>query len=326
MSYQYWRNTGNPKKKKFISLSNSYHGETLGALSVGQVKLYKSIYDSLLLDVIEVPSPDCFNRAPEESCRDYSERMFASMNRALEEHADETCAVIIEPLIQCAGNMRMYDAVYLKLLRAACDQYNVHLIADEVAVGFGRTGTLFACEQAGITPDMLCLGKGITGGFLPLSVCMATEKIYQAFYDDYETLKGFLHSHSYTGNALACAAALATLDIFAEDNVIEENKKLAKNIYEQVAQLQDHPHVAEVRQTGMILAVELIKDKNKKIPYPWQQRLGQQVYQYGLKQGVLLRPLDSVVYLMPPYVINEDEIKKMTSTTISGIHAACQSD
>lgn len=326
MSYQFWRNTGNPKKKKFISLSNSYHGETLGALSVGQVKLYKSIYDSLLLDVIEVPSPDCFNRAPEESCRDYSERMFESMTEALEEHADEVCAVIIEPLVQCAGSMRMYDAVYLKLLRAACDQYNVHLIADEVAVGFGRTGTLFACEQAGITPDMLCLGKGITGGFLPLSVCLTTDKIYQAFYDDYETLKAFLHSHSYTGNALACAAALTTLDIFAEDNVIEKNKKLAKNIYDQVAQLQDHPHVAEIRQTGMILAIELIKDKQKKIPYPWQQRLGQKVYQYGLKQGVLLRPLDSVVYLMPPYVINDDEIKKMTNTAITGIHAACQND
>lgn len=324
MSYQYWRNTGESKKKRFISLGNSYHGETLGALSVGQVKLYKSIYDSLLLDVIEVPSPDCFNREAGETWHDYSERMFEPMIQALEKHADETCAVIIEPLVQCAGNMRMYDAVYLTLLRKACDRFNVHMIADEVAVGFGRTGTLFACEQAGITPDMLCLGKGITGGFLPLSVCMTTETLYQAFYDDYDTLKGFLHSHSYTGNTLACAAALATLDIFTEDNVVENNKHLAKQMFKQISELQDHPHVAEIRQTGMILAIELIKDKQKNIPYPWQERLGQKVYQHGLQQGVLLRPLGNVIYFMPPYVINDNEIKQMTSAAISGIHAACQ--
>lgn len=324
MSYQYWRNTGEPKKKRFISLSNSYHGETLGALSVGQVELYKSIYDSLLLDVIKVPSPDCFNRQPGESCRDHSTRMFEPMRQALEQHAHETCAVIIEPLVQCAGNMRMYDAVYLKLLRKACDQFNVHLIADEVAVGFGRTGTMFACEQAAITPDMLCLGKGLTGGFLPLSVCLTTDKIYQAFYDDYDTLKAFLHSHSYTGNTLACAAALATLDIFSENNVLEKNKHLAKEMFKQVTELQDHPHVAEVRQTGMILAIELVKDKKNKEAYPWQQRLGQIVYQHGLQQGVLLRPLGNVIYFMPPYVINEKEIKQMTAAAISGIHIACK--
>jgi len=323
MSYQYWYNKGDSQKKKFISLGNSYHGETLGALSVGQVGLYKSTFESLLFDVLEVPSPDCFLREPGESYHDYSARMFEPMLQTLEKSAHEVCAVIIEPLVQCAGNMRMYDAVYLKLLRAACDQYNVHLIADEIAVGFGRTGTMFACEQAGITPDMLCLGKGLTGGFLPLAVCISTEQIYQGFYDDYVSLKGFLHSHSYTGNPLACAAALATLGIFSRDDAINNNKKLAAEMRLQVSELENHLHVAEIRQKGMILAIELVKDKKKAVPYPWQERIGLKIQQHALKQGVILRPLGNVVYFMPPYVINESEIKKMAIAAVSGITAVC---
>ena len=322
MSFHYWHNLGQHNKKRFISLTNSYHGETLGALSVGQVELYKDTYGPLMLDVITVKSPDCFHRESGESCHDYSQRMFAEMDAALEQYADECCAVIIEPLIQCAGDMRMYDPVYLSMLRDACDRHNVHLIADEIAVGFGRTGSLFACEQAAISPDFMCLSKGLTGGYLPLSVTLTTENIYAAFYDDYENLTAFMHSHSYTGNPLGCRAALATLDIFATDNVIENNKHKSLLMRQAVAELEDHPHVAEIRQHGMVLAIEMIKDKRSRQAYDWKERRGITVYQHALKNKVLLRPLANVIYFMPPYVINEEEITLMARAAIDGIHKA----
>ncbi|MDP3008278.1 MAG: adenosylmethionine--8-amino-7-oxononanoate transaminase, partial [Methylococcales bacterium] len=261
MSFHYWRNQGRPAKTKFITLENSYHGETLGALAVGNVPLYKETYAPLLMDVITVPGPDCYHREVGESWAEYSIRRFELMEQTLQQHADTVSAVIIEPLVQCAGSMRMYDAVYLKLLRAACDKYQVHLIADEVAVGFGRTGTLFACEQAAITPDFMCLSKGLTGGYLPLSAVMTTDVMYQAFYDDYVKLSAFLHSHSYTGNALACRAGVATLEIFQQQGIIEKNRSLIQTMTKVAARFHDHPHVAEVRQTGMILAIEMVKNK-----------------------------------------------------------------
>jgi adenosylmethionine-8-amino-7-oxononanoate aminotransferase len=308
MSFHYWRNAGRPERTRFINLSNSYHGETLGALSVGAIPLYKETYRPLLLDAITVPSPDCALREQGEDCASYTARMFAHMEAVLQRYADEVCAVIIEPLVQCAGGMRMYDPVYLTLLREACDRYQVHLIADEIAVGFGRTGTMFACEQAEISPDFMCLSKGLTGGYLPLSAVLTTHSIYQAFYGEYTSLRAFLHSHSYTGNPLACAAALATLQIFDEDDVINHNRALAKMMGDAASPLEDHPHVGEVRQTGMILALELVKDKKGRIAYPWKERRGLEVYRYALDQGVLLRPLGNVVYFMPPYVITPEQI------------------
>ena len=322
MSFHYWRNRGLGKKTRFINLSNSYHGETLGALAVGDVALYKETYEPLLLKPITVPSPDCFHREPGESCADYSTRMFVHMEQTLAAHAEETCAVIVEPLVQCAGNMRMYDPVYLKLLREACDRHNVHLIADEIAVGFGRTGTLFACEQADITPDFMCLSKGLTAGYLPLSVTLTTEEVYRAFYDDYESLRAFLHSHSYTGNPLACAAALATLDIFAQDDVIAANRELAAVMRDSTAHLVDHPHVAEVRQHGMVLAIEMVKEKAGRVPYPWQERRGLRVYRHALQNQALLRPLGSVVYMMPPYVITPEQIRHLARVASEGIDLA----
>ncbi len=224
MSFHYWRNLGRTGKHKFITLENSYHGETLGALAVGNVALFEETYEPLLMHAISAPSPDAFMREPGSSPAQHAARMFEHMEAMLQRHADETCAVIVEPLIQCAGSMRMYDPVYLSMLRDACDRHDVHLIADEIAVGFGRTGTLFACEQAGIRPDFMCLSKGLTAGYLPLSVVLTTDQVYQAFYDDFEKLTAFLHSHSYTGNPLGCSAALATLDIFESDGVIEANR------------------------------------------------------------------------------------------------------
>ena len=322
MSFHYWQNRGQRQKRRFVNLANSYHGETLGALAAGDVSLYKDTYGPLLMEMLTVPSPDCYAREPGVSCEEHSRRMFAPMRETLERHADEICAVIVEPLVQCAGYMRMYHPVYLKLLRAACDEFGVHLIADEIAVGFGRTGTLFACEQAGIAPDFLCLSKGLTGGYLPLSVTLTTDEIYSAFYDDYATLRAFLHSHSYTGNPLGCSAALATLDIFAEDDVIGDNRQKAARMAELTAPLADHPHVGEVRQSGMILAIEMVKDKATREPWPWEERRGLTVYRHGLEKGVLLRPLGNVIYFMPPYVISDEEIELMVEVAAEGIELA----
>jgi len=324
MSFHYWRNRGGAARARFIALSNSYHGETLGALAVGDVALYKRTYQPLLFDAITVRSPDCYFRATGESWADYTRRAFIDMEQALAAHAHETCAVIVEPLVQCAGSMRMYHPVYLSLLRDACDRYGVHLIADEVAVGFGRTGTLFACEQAGIRPDFLCLGKGLTGGYLPLAACLTTDDVYRAFYAEYESGKSFLHSHSYTGNPLACAAAVATLDILRDDDVLAANRALAAHMHAACARFAAHAHVAEVRQTGMIAAIEMVRDKKSRTPYPWQERRGRRVYRHALEHGAILRPLGDVVYFMPPYVIEPSEIDVLAETAWNGIALATQ--
>jgi adenosylmethionine-8-amino-7-oxononanoate aminotransferase len=322
MSFHYWRNSGKSAKRRFITLSNSYHGETLGALAVGNVELYKEIYRPLLMEVITVPSPDCFERANGESWAEHSRRRFADMEAALATHAHETCAVIVEPLVQCAAGMRMYDPVYLGLLREACDRHQVHLIADEIAVGFGRTGTMFACEQAGVRPDFMCLSKGLTAGYLPLSAVLTTQAVYEAFYDDYVKLNAFLHSHSFTGNPLACAAALASLAIFREDHTLELNRALAEHMGARARVLEDHPHVAEVRQRGMIVAIELTADKASRAPYPWQERRGLAIYRHALTRGVLLRPIGNVVYFMPPYVITRAEIDLIVEVAREGIERA----
>jgi adenosylmethionine-8-amino-7-oxononanoate aminotransferase len=244
------------------------------------------------------------------------------MEQMLAAHAHELAAVIVEPLVQCAGSMRMYEPVYLQLLRAACDRHEVQLIADEIAVGFGRTGTMFACEQAGISPDYLCLSKGLTGGFLPLSVVLTRAAVYDAFYAEYHEQRAFLHSHSYTGNPLACAAALATLKVFTEEPVLARNLALAQHMASAAAPLVDHPHVAEVRQRGMILAIELVRDKATRAPFDWRERRGLRVYQHALRHGALLRPIGDVIYFMPPYVITPEEIAQLAAVATSGIDAA----
>ncbi|KTT11082.1 adenosylmethionine-8-amino-7-oxononanoate aminotransferase [Pseudomonas oryzihabitans] len=322
MSYHYWRNVGQPEKRRFVTLTNSYHGETVAAMSVGDVALFTETYQGLLLDTLKVPSPDCYLRPEGMGWEEHSRQMFAHMERTLAEHHASVAAVIVEPLIQGATGMRMYHPVYLRLLREACDRYGVHLIHDEIAVGFGRTGTMFACEQAGIRPDFLCLSKALTGGYLPLAACLTTDEVYQAFYADYDTLRAFLHSHSYTGNPLACAAALATLDIFEQDDVIAANRPLARRMAEATAHLVDHPQVGEVRQTGMALAIEMTADKARRTPYPWQERRGLAVYQHALSRGALLRPLGNVVYFLPPYVITPEQIDFLAEVATQGIDLA----
>ena len=296
MSYHAHKNSGQ-EKALFVSLKNSYHGETIGALSVGDVELYKQTYEPLLIRSIQTDVPT--NQSIEAAL--IAAEKFESLCK---KRAGEISALIIEPLIQGAGNMHMYHAEFLKRVALTCKEYNIHLIADEVMVGFGRTGTMFACEQAGVTPDFMVLSKGLTGGYLPLSVVLTTDDIYAKFYCDYMEYKAFLHSHSYTGNALACAAANATLDIFENENVIENNKKTAAYMYDKLQKFLELKQVVNIRQTGMVCAFDLEG-------FSPSQRIGLKVYMYGLKHGVLLRPLGSTIYFMPPYTITQTELDKM---------------
>jgi adenosylmethionine-8-amino-7-oxononanoate aminotransferase len=311
MSFHFWRNSGRAQKCGFISLANSYHGETLGALSVTDVALFKDTYAPLLRHSAQVPSPDWRLADKGESPRAYAERCAAALERHLELHHAETAALIVEPLVQGATGMAMYDAEYLRRARALCDRFDVHLIADEIMTGCGRSGTFFAHEQAGITPDFLCLSKGITGGYLPLSVVLSTDAIYAAFYDD-SVARGFLHSHSYTGNALACRAALATLEIFKRDDVIVRNRAKADYLTRSAQSLAQHPRVKNFRHTGMIWAFEVDTD---------DAAFARNFFQAGLDRELLLRPIGNTVYFMPPYVIDEREMDLLVARTLDIVNA-----
>jgi adenosylmethionine-8-amino-7-oxononanoate aminotransferase len=304
MSFHYWRNIGKPEKTQFLSLQNSYHGETIGALSVTDVAIFKDTYAPLLKSSVQMPTPDA--RLAEQGADAWSVALRAAqqLEDYVSQHHGQIAAFIVEPLVQCAAGMAMYHPVYLSRARDICNQYNIHLIADEIAVGFGRTGTLFACEQANIKPDFMCLSKGITAGYLPLSVTLTTDEIYQAFYDD-SVARAFLHSHSYTGNALACSAALATLDIFEQDKVLVSNRQTAQYFNQQLATWQGMP-IAHLRNQGMIWAFD-VNTKN-----PAFQR---DFYREVISRGLLLRPIANTVYFMPPYVIKSDEIDFMLQTT-----------
>ncbi len=296
MSYHSHKNRGE-ERGLFVSLTESYHGETLGALSVGDVALYKETYEPLLIRSVQTPSP-------ENQTREAALIAAQSFEKLLRERGSEIAALIVEPLVQGAGGMKMYHPVFLSEAKRLCEAYGVHFIADEILVGFGRTGSMFACEQADVTPDFLVLSKGLTGGYLPLSVVLTTEPIYGSFYCDYNPIRSFLHSHSYTGNALACAAANATLDIFESENVIEKNRTTIGYIGEELERFRTLAHVKEVRQCGMIAAIELEG-------FDPSQRIGLKIHRMCMEQGVLIRPLGSVVYVMTPYVITRDELKSV---------------
>ncbi|MFA6196452.1 MAG: adenosylmethionine--8-amino-7-oxononanoate transaminase [Sulfurimonas sp.] len=304
MSYHAHLNDGK-KRTLFVSLTNSYHGETIGALSVGDVQLYKETYEPLLMHSIQTP-------VPKDMSIEAAQIAACGFEVLCKNRADEISAIILEPLVQGAGSMHMYHPEFLKLIRGMCNKYDIHFIADEVMVGFGRTGEFFACNHADITPDFLVLSKGLTGGYLPLSVVLTTNEIYAKFYCDYNEHKAFLHSHSYTGNALACASANATLDIFENENIIEKNRDIAKYMGEKLQKFLTLSNVKEIRQTGMICAVGLKE-------YAPELRIGLKVYQYALAHGVLLRPLGNVIYFMPPYIINKIEIDTMMDTALDAI-------
>jgi adenosylmethionine-8-amino-7-oxononanoate aminotransferase len=304
MSFHYWRNTGKPNKTKFISLQNSYHGETLGALSVTDVAIFKDTYAPLLMQSAQMPSPDSRLAEVGESAEAFALRCALALENYVAAYHADIAAFIAEPLIQCAAGMGMHHPTYLRRVREICTQYEVHLIADEIAVGFGRSGKMFACEQANIVADFICLSKGITGGYLPLSAVLTTDKVYQAFYDN-STVRGFLHSHSYTGNPLACSAALATLSIFESDNILQKNQEKSALIQAQMQVLTDLP-IKHLRQQGMIFAFD-VDTQNA--------QFAKQCYQSAVQHELLLRPIGNTVYWMPPYTISEAEIDFMVNTT-----------
>ncbi len=321
MAFHWFHNQGEHRRTRFIALENGYHGETIGALAVGDIPLYRRVYAPLLMQAMFVPSPDAYLAREGQSAAGHAQDAADVLAHVLDEHPGEVCALVLEPLVQCAGSMRMYDPVYLKRVRELCDVHGVLLIADEIATGFGRTGTMFACEQAGIQPDLLCLSKGLTGGFLPLSAVLATQAIYDGFLDDSRE-RAFLHSHSYTGNPLACAAALASLRIFGEDDVLARNRVTATRMRELAARLASHPHVADVRQTGMIVAFELTKDGDRRTPFDPSLRVGLRAYRAALARGVVLRPLGDVLYWMPPYCIDETQLQLLAEVTRAAIDEA----
>jgi adenosylmethionine-8-amino-7-oxononanoate aminotransferase len=309
MSFHSWRNNGKADKQEFVCLKGSYHGETIGALAVTDVALFKDAYGPLLRVSQTVMSPDArnANAAEGETAEDMARRAAADVERLFVEKADKIAAIIIEPLVQCATGMAMHDPLYLKLVRELCDRHQVHLILDEIAVGCGRTGTFFACEQAAVWPDFLCLSKGISGGYLPLSLVMTRDDIYQAFYSS-DVTRGFLHSHSYTGNPLACRAALATLQIFEEDDVLEANKVKAARLTAALQPLARHRQVRNFRQRGMIWAFDAIGATPD---------FSRRFFATAVEHELLMRPIGATVYMMPPYILGDDEIDGLAANTLA---------
>ena len=320
MSFHSWRNRGRPQKQDFLCLAGSYHGETVGALAVTDVAIFKDAYAPLIRPAAIVPSPDARRAEAGESAADVARRAAAALEAHLAKHHEHLAALIVEPLIQCASGMAMYDPEYLRLARALCDRFEVHLICDEIAIGCGRSGTFFAHEQAStdvlpFKPDFICLSKGISGGYLPLSIVLTTDDIYAAFYDD-ATARGFLHSHSYTGNALACRAALATLDIFEADDVLVGNVERSAKLAAAIAPLADHPAVRHLRQRGMIVAFDVATDN---------PQFSRRFYREALARETLLRPIGNTVYLMPPYILSDEEIAHLGRAVASSLDAALRS-
>jgi adenosylmethionine-8-amino-7-oxononanoate aminotransferase len=312
MSFHAWANRGEPQKRGFVSLAGSYHGETLGALGVTDVPLFRDTYAPLIRGSATVPSPDARLAAAGETPRDVAERAAQALEAFLAEHHRTTAALIVEPLVQGASGMTMHDPHYLVRARELCTRFGVHLIADEIMTGFGRTGTLFACEQAGIAPDFLLLSKGITGGYLPLACVLTTDDVFGAFWHD-DVGRGFLHSHSYTGNALACAAALAVLDIFRDDDVIAVNRAKAQRFTALAADLAGHPRVRDFRHRGMLWAFEVDTDRPDFARWCFAQ---------ALARGVLLRPIGRTVYFMPPYVVTDEAFGLLCKATREVVDAA----
>ena len=305
MSHHYWQLQGKTQKKKFVCLENSYHGETLGALAVTDVALFREAYGPLLQSVFIAPSPDSRKVKEGESATEHAIACAAVLEIIFAKEHQNIAAFIIEPLVQCAGKMAMYSPEYLRRVRALCDRYEIHLIADEIAVGCGRTGKFFACEHAEIWPDFLTLSKGISGGYLPLSLSMTTETIYRAFYRD-QTAQGFLHSHSYTGNPLACAAALAALAIFESDEVLEKNIDRAQDLNNAFTWAKEDSRLEHWRQQGMILAFDVKPTVLKK-----PNNFAREMFSASLLEGILIRPIGNTIYVMPPYILTASQTQNM---------------
>jgi adenosylmethionine-8-amino-7-oxononanoate aminotransferase len=324
MAFQYWKHKKAPGKNSFVCLNNAYHGDTIGAVSVGGIDIFQKAFEALLFKTYRAPSPYCYRC---ELGKTYSDCRVACLER-LEEifkiHSDKIAAMIIEPMIQAAGGMITSPPGYLKGVRELCTKYDILMIADEVATGFGRTGRMFACEHEGVMPDILCLSKGITGGYLPLAVTLTTDEIYDAFLGEFRDLKTFFHGHSYTGNPLACAAAIACLDLIEQENVLENLRGKTRMLASWLKEILNLRHVGDVRNIGLMAGVELVRNKKTKEPYDWAEKMGWRVTYHARDNGVILRPLGNVIVIMPPLSISEANLNQLLKVIRGAIVAATE--
>jgi adenosylmethionine---8-amino-7-oxononanoate aminotransferase len=320
MAFQYQQQTGHGEKTKFIRFDNAYHGDTVGAMSVGGIDIYHATYSPLLFPTIVAPSPYCYRcaLAPEGDCQSCGLLCLKELERLMELHAHELAGLVIEPAVQGAGGMIVQPAGFVQKVRELCDRFDVLMIADEVAVGFGRTGAMFACGKAGVTPDIMAISKGLSAGYLPLAATLTTRKVYDAFLGAYSELKTFFHGHTFTGNPIACACALASLDLFEKDRLLESLVPKIAYLKERLQKLSELPHVGDVRQEGMIGGIELVVDRNSRAPYPWEERVGVRVCLEARKHGLFLRPLGNVIVVFPPLSISLAELELL----MDGIEAS----
>lgn len=323
MAFQYWQNIGQPAKKKFICLQEGYHGDTIGSVSVGGIDLFHQIYSPLLFDSIKIPSPYMKVLEDKIPFERGAEHCANEVEKILRESHSETAALILEPLVQGAGGILPFPPGYLKRVSEFCKTHDVLLIADEVAVGFGRTGTMFACEQERVEPDLICLGKGLTGGYLPLAATLTTERIFEGFQAEYDALKTFFHGHTFTGNPLACSAALASLDLFHSDRILEKLPRKIDALREGLKSLSQTDFVGDIRQCGLMAGVELFEDWKNRVPFPMRKRIGHRVCMDVRRHGIILRNLGDVVVFMPPLSVTEDEIIHLIDSVEKSIHEIC---
>jgi len=316
MAFQYWQLRGFPKKMRFLKLSGAYHGDTLGAVSVGGIAIFHDIFQPLLFETLEAPAPYCYRCAEEKDCQ---EQCLKRLEELVAAHHQELAALILEPVMQGAGGMIPQPPGYLARVREVTRRYGVLLIADEVATGFGRTGRMFACEQEGVSPDLMCLAKGITGGYLPLAATLATAEIYRAFLGEFDEFKAFFHGHTYTGNPLAAAAGVASLEVFEKEEVIKSLPPKIEKLSSLLADLKDDPHVGDIRQRGLMAGIELVRDRETREPFPPGRRTGHRVILEARKRGVILRPLGDVLVLMPPLCIADEELEVLGRVTRESI-------
>jgi adenosylmethionine-8-amino-7-oxononanoate aminotransferase len=316
MAFQYWQLRGKYEKQRFLKLSGAYHGDTLGAVSVGGIALFHDIFRPLLFETLEAPAPYCYHCPEAKDCR---EQCLTRLEELVAAHHQELAALILEPVMQGAAGMIPQPPGYLARVREVTRRYDVLLIADEVATGFGRTGTMFACEQEGVSPDLMCLAKGLTGGYLPLAATLATDEIYGAFLGEFQDFKAFFHGHTYTGNPLAAAAALASLEIFQKEEVLKSLPAKIEKLSRLLEEMQANPHVGDIRQRGLMVGLELVKDRETREPFPVARRTGHRVILEARKRGVILRPLGDVVVLMPPLCISLQELETLARVTHASI-------
>jgi adenosylmethionine-8-amino-7-oxononanoate aminotransferase len=321
LAFQFWQNRGQGAKQRFLKLGGAYHGDTIGAVSVGGIPLFHEIYRPLLFDTLEAPAPYCYRCPDREACEG---QCLARLEELVAAHHRELAAVILEPVMQGAAGMIPQPPGYLARVREVTRRHDVLLIADEVAVGFGRTGKMFACEHEGVSPDLMCLAKGITGGYLPLAATLATDEIYQAFLGVYEDFKAFFHGHTYTGNPLGAAVGLASLDIFVKDRVLENLPAKIAQLAGRLEQMAEHPHAGDIRQRGLMVGIELVADKGTRESFPLAQRTGHRVVLEARKLGAILRPLGDVVILMPPLCITPAELDSLCDITYEAIVRATE--